>query len=185
VVVVAPKVAARPTQATIVVELPADATLYVDNQRATVDSSRRTIVTPDLEAGKDYFYTLKGEVVRDGKKVEKSKRIVFRAGQEVVVKLDELNSTTERAAARTSRVTVRLPEDARLYVDGTVCPLTSGTRSFETPALEPGRSYYYTLKAEVTRDGQPRSESKRVMVQAGTQVDVSFGGLTPVITAQR
>jgi uncharacterized protein (TIGR03000 family) len=83
------------------------------------------------------------------------------------------------------RVTVRLPEDARLFVDGVSCPLTSATRSFETPPLEPGKKYEYTLKAEVMRDGEPYSDSKRVVVQAGKEATVDFGDLRPVQAARR
>ncbi len=85
----------------------------------------------------------------------------------------------------TGHVTVRLPADARLYVDDVACPLTSATRSFNTPALEPGRQYYYTLKAEVTRDGRVASESKRVIVQAGQEASVDFGDLRTVRAASR
>ena len=33
-----------------------------------------------------------------------------------------------------ARITVRLPAEARLYIDGTLCPLSSDTRTFNTPA---------------------------------------------------
>jgi uncharacterized protein (TIGR03000 family) len=88
--------------------------------------------------------------------------------------------TGERA-----RVTVHLPADARLFIDDTDCPLTSDTRVFETPPLEPGRSFYYTLKAEVTRDGKPRVASQQVIVEAGKQVTVEFKNLPALATARR
>jgi uncharacterized protein (TIGR03000 family) len=84
-----------------------------------------------------------------------------------------------------STVVVRLPADARLYVDNVACPLTSAKRSFHTPRLEPGRQYYYTLKAEMTRDGQPVVDSRRVYVSAGKTVNVDFGNMMTVSTAKR
>jgi uncharacterized protein (TIGR03000 family) len=84
-----------------------------------------------------------------------------------------------------ARVTVRLPEDARLYVDNVTCPLTSSTRSFTTPTLEPGQRYYYTLRAEVTRNGQVHADSKRVTVEAGRESTVAFGDLQPTVSARR
>ncbi len=74
----------------------------------------------------------------------------MRAGQTSAADFTKLTTQGKDAA----RVTVKLPADARLYVDGVPCPLTSATRSFDTPELDAGRSYYYTLKAEVVRDGE-------------------------------
>jgi uncharacterized protein (TIGR03000 family) len=84
-----------------------------------------------------------------------------------------------------AHVVVKLPEEARLFVDDTACPLTSATRAFDTPELRPGQAYYYTLKAEVTRDGRAVTESKRVTVRAGEETVVEFGDLRPVQAARR
>jgi len=82
-----------------------------------------------------------------------------------------------------SRVTVKVPEDARLWVNGVFCPLTSGTRSFETPAVEPGRLYVYTIRAEVIREGRRRSESREVVFEGGKPVTVKFDDPISVVTA--
>jgi uncharacterized protein (TIGR03000 family) len=77
-----------------------------------------------------------------------------------------------------ARVTVLLPAEAKLFVDDVACPLTSSRRSFDTPRLEPGRTYAYTLRAELMRDGQAIRETKRVIVEAGRSVTVEFKDLT-------
>jgi uncharacterized protein (TIGR03000 family) len=82
-------------------------------------------------------------------------------------------------------VTVRLPEDARLFIDGVACPLTTDTRSFDTPNLEPGKPYHYTLRAEATRDSKKISQSRQILVQAGKSVEVNFTNLDRVRTASR
>src|SRR5262249_57283089 len=46
-------------QATVVVGLPAQAKLYVDGQEANLTSDRRSFTTPELDANRDYYYTLK------------------------------------------------------------------------------------------------------------------------------
>jgi uncharacterized protein (TIGR03000 family) len=91
----------------------------------------------------------------------------------------------ETAAPAPAHVVVKLPESARLFVDDQPCPLTSATRSFDTPALEPGRMYYYTLRAEVTRDGRPVTDSKRVTLRAGEESVVEFGDMGAVLTVGR
>ncbi len=94
-------------------------------------------------------------------------------------------STKPRAAeTQTARITVSLPSNARLWVDNVKCPLVSGQRSFNTPALNPGTEYFYTLRMEVDRDGQVVSENRRVFVAAGRSISVDFN--TPAtVTARR
>jgi len=118
------------------------------------------------------------DAVRDALRRLRKKREERRDEQD---SSDTLISATPRAA----QITVRLPADARLYVDNVFCPLTSSTRSFPTPALQPGRDFYYTLRAEVTRDGETRVQSQRVAVGAGRQVNVEFNNFGSVRTAQR
>jgi len=84
-----------------------------------------------------------------------------------------------------AEVVVHLPADARLFVDNVPCPLTSDTRTFKTPRLDPGKQYFYRLRAEVVRNGQTQSETVRVILNAGQQVRVEFANLTPVTTARR
>jgi uncharacterized protein (TIGR03000 family) len=177
---------ALPVQATVVVRLPADADLYLDGQKSNLASATRRYVTPKLEPGQDYYYVIKARAVRQGEAVAQTKRVTLRAGQEARVDFGDLEAATaEDPAAAPAHITVRVPEDARSYVDGVVSPLTSRKRSFDTPALQQGRSYYYDLKAEVVREGKTRARSARVIVQAGKQVDVDFGDLSAVRTAQR
>jgi uncharacterized protein (TIGR03000 family) len=74
--------------ATIVVSLPADATLRVDDYATASKSATRVFVSPRLDAGKELYYTLTGEIQRDGKPVVATKRIRVRAGEETRVVLE-------------------------------------------------------------------------------------------------
>ena len=70
-------------------------------------------------------------------------------------------------------------------MDGNLRNTTSGKQTFETPSLEPGKSFYYVFKAEVVREGKTRSEDKRVVVEAGKEVNVAFGDLVETVSAKR
>ncbi len=74
--------------ATIVVRLPADAKLTVDGSATRSTDSLRTFVSPPLQPGKDYRYTLRAEVTRDGKKVERSRDVNVHAGRTSEVNFD-------------------------------------------------------------------------------------------------
>jgi uncharacterized protein (TIGR03000 family) len=73
--------------ATIVVSLPADATLTVDGRATTSKSDVRRLATPALEAGKEFTYTLTAEIVRDGQKLVATETVTVQAGRESVVTL--------------------------------------------------------------------------------------------------
>ena len=77
-----------PASATIVVNLPEDARLTVDDTPTKGTSTSRVFTTPPLDRGRSYYYTLKGEIVRDGRTITATKRVVFRAGAETRVSLD-------------------------------------------------------------------------------------------------
>ncbi len=69
---------------------------------------------------------------------------------------------------------VTLPADAKLTFGDQATRSISATRTFLSPPLEPGFSYYYTLKAEIVRDGRPLVETMRVPIRAGQETKVAF-----------
>jgi uncharacterized protein (TIGR03000 family) len=71
-------------------------------------------------------------------------------------------------------VVVRMPSDAKLYLDGQLAPLTSEIRVFDTPPLTKAKDYYYTITSVTDRDGEPITASRRVMVRAGKVSHVDF-----------
>jgi uncharacterized protein (TIGR03000 family) len=78
-----------PAPATIIVSLPADAKLTIDDAATTSTSSMRVFTSPALPVGRDFHYTLKAEFVRDGKPATKSKEVTVRAGEATRVDLNE------------------------------------------------------------------------------------------------
>jgi len=88
-------------RAKMVVELPADAKLYIDDQLMKATSERRSFTTPDLVRGQAYYYILRAETVRDGKTLMASKRVIVRAGETVQTSLQEL-TPVETARAELS-----------------------------------------------------------------------------------
>ena len=68
---------------------------------------------------------------------------------------------------RSDGYSVEVPADAKLYIDDRLMKTSAAKRTFNTPTLEEGQLYYYILRAELTRDGQTYSETKRVIVRSG------------------
>jgi uncharacterized protein (TIGR03000 family) len=71
--------------AVIQVSLPADARLTVDGYVTTSTSENRTFVTPALPQGETFQYTLRAEVVRDGRTVVETQVVTVRGGEETRV----------------------------------------------------------------------------------------------------
>lgn len=75
-------------KANIIVSLPADATLKIDDEATASTGSTRVFATPALETGKAYTYTLTAEVTQDGKAVAFSREVTVRAGEQVNVSME-------------------------------------------------------------------------------------------------
>jgi uncharacterized protein (TIGR03000 family) len=75
----------------------------------------------------------------------------------------------------TARVTVHVPADARLWVDGKPTKQSGPVREFVTPAvLRPGQTYQYTFRAEWTEGGRTVTRERPVAVRATGTVNVDF-----------
>jgi len=71
-------------------------------------------------------------------------------------------------------IVVHLPAAATLTIDGQSTQSTSGTRTFTSPPLEAGKTYTYTLRAEMNRDGRIQNVKRTVDVQAGRRSEVTL-----------
>ncbi len=85
-----PKTGMAPAPATLIVSLPADAKLIIDDASTTSTSAERTFVSPNLNPGVDYNYNLKAEIVRDGKPVQVEQKVIVHAGETTRVTLRPL-----------------------------------------------------------------------------------------------
>jgi uncharacterized protein (TIGR03000 family) len=83
--------------ATIIVSLPAEATLTIDGNATKSTSARRIFTSPALEMGQEYVYSLRAEIVRDGQTVAETQQVTVRAGAEVPV---QFTMTSQGVATR-------------------------------------------------------------------------------------
>ncbi|HTU89049.1 MAG TPA: TIGR03000 domain-containing protein [Gemmataceae bacterium] len=84
-------------EATIVVHLPAEASLSIDGQQTQQRSDTRTFTSPPLEPGKTYTYTIRAEMKRDGHLLSDTQTVTVRAGRlsETTMKLSNANRREE------------------------------------------------------------------------------------------
>jgi uncharacterized protein (TIGR03000 family) len=86
------KESSLPSKAKLIVEIPRDAKLYIDDQLMKTASAKRTFNTPALQQGQQYYYILRAEVVLDGKTYTETQRVLVRAGEQTRATFPELES---------------------------------------------------------------------------------------------
>jgi uncharacterized protein (TIGR03000 family) len=74
-----------------------------------------------------------------------------------------------------------VPSATKLYVDGKEVPGTGTERAFYTPTLEPGKKFYYEVKAELVVNGKTLTQEKKVIVSAGANLTEEFETLTAAV----
>jgi uncharacterized protein (TIGR03000 family) len=105
--------AAAANEATIIVHLPADATLTVDGEATQSRSNTRIFHSPPLEPGKTYTYELCAEINRDGRALKTKKTVDVQAGRstEVTMNVDNANRTDGRNTGAAAINPENNPED--------------------------------------------------------------------------
>jgi uncharacterized protein (TIGR03000 family) len=168
------KIEGDETSAQVIVRAPADVTVTVNGVRVARKSETETFRTPSLVPGTDYSYTVAATARRGGRDVTETRRVPVVAGGRAEVDFSSLGS-----AATAAKVTIVADKDMAVRFNGRTI-VVEGKRTFETPALEPGRSYFYTVEADVKKDGKTSTEKRRIEVEAGKAVTVDLRPATAV-----
>ena len=84
---------------------------------------------------------------------------------------------TDRAVLR-----LKVPEQAKVYVNGRLTTTPGAVRSFESGNLVTGRVYKYKVKAVIERDGKQLVRSKLVSLRAGSVHDTLLDFDAPATT---
>lgn len=81
-----------------------------------------------------------------------------------------------RPATNSVLLTVNVPADAKVFVNGNPTTSTGARREYTSSNLQPAASYAYRVRAEFVRDGKPVSEEQIVQVSAGQIGSFEFKG---------
>jgi uncharacterized protein (TIGR03000 family) len=80
-----------------------------------------------------------------------------------------------RSADRdTAVITAHVPKDAELRFDRVKVTGAGAVRQFKSPPLQPGLHYAYTVEARWKEGGREVTQSRRVPVFAGANIEVTF-----------
>jgi uncharacterized protein (TIGR03000 family) len=69
---------------------------------------------------------------------------------------------------------VRVPPQARVWIDNTPMKQAGPIRLFESPPLEPNSDYQYYIQATWVENGREVSRTRKVTIRAGDRLMVNF-----------
>jgi uncharacterized protein (TIGR03000 family) len=84
-----------------------------------------------------------------------------------------------------AKLVIEKPVDAKLFVDNIPIGADVTSKTFTTPELSPAQAYYYMVRIEMTREGKPVSETRRVIVRAGETATETFREPTGLTTVSK
>jgi uncharacterized protein (TIGR03000 family) len=96
-----------------------------------------------------------------------------------------ITSTGERRSfypglAGTAQVSVILPDNAELSIEGKKMTSTGSSRLFVSPTLEQGKTYTYDLHAKWMENGKEIVRDRKVTFRPGEQVEIDLRQPTPI-----
>lgn len=86
---------------------------------------------------------------------------------------------TPQAPEGTVLLNIRIPNDAKVWFDGTETKQTGEFRQFVSEPLTPGKSYTYMVKAQWTENGKQVVRTRKITVHANELVQIDMLQPTP------
>jgi uncharacterized protein (TIGR03000 family) len=152
--------------ALLVVEVPADATVYVNGTKTTSQGAVRRYLSRGLAAGQKYEFVVR--MATDAGK-ESTKVVSLIAGGR-----SNVSFSAPAESVKTS-VTLRVPADAKVWLAGSATASTGEVRTFETSSLPTGKTWKgYEVRVATVVDGQERTVSKVIDLASGDRVDLTL-----------
>lgn len=84
-------------------------------------------------------------------------------------------TSTTPTANNSALITVWVPHDARVFVNGHETTSTGSRRQFVSYGLKPGYQYEYEVRAQVPRNGKWMEDVRKITLTAGADESVAFG----------
>ncbi len=89
--------------------------------------------------------------------------------------LGPVPKSTGTSTEDSGSLTVWVPYDAKVVINGRETRSTGSRRQFYSSGLTPGLTYTYVVRAQVIRNGQVQEDTQTVKLTAGQITAVAFG----------
>jgi uncharacterized protein (TIGR03000 family) len=160
----------QPTSTVLAVSVPEDARVYVNGMLTKTPGTLRRYVSRHLVPGYQYTYEIRAEVVRNGRRVSDVQTVRVRAGE-----TSELAFRLNGPAARETLLTVHVPADATVTLEGQPTQMQGAERTYATTALTPGQQWdNYRVQVQWNRGGRVQTEEKTLTLVGGQAHVLNF-----------
>lgn len=163
--------------AMLAIAVPEGAKLSINGNLTELTGAVRHFTATGLADDKKYQYELK--MVVDGKDapVEQTKTVWLVAGEEQTVVFDGADATAiaQRAPMVPTTLTLRVPADARVWIEGRLTEPTGAVRNFSTDLLSEGQTWDgYEIRVASMVDGREVSTVRRVRLTGGRNLELAI-----------
>jgi len=169
--------------ATLNVHVPADAKVFVNGLATKSTGADRRYVSNGLQAGYNYSYEVRAELVREGRTITETKVIKLQAGDnsEVAFELDGDEGQIAEQPLSTS-LTLHVPAEAKVYLSGNETKSAGETRRFSTTKLANGQAWQdYVVRVELEQNGQLLTKEETVSLKAGEARELTINFDAPQV----
>lgn len=132
-----------------------------------------------LKPGKTYEYDIRAEMVRNGKTLVRTARVALKSGRLEEVEFDFTDTVapieTVMGLFPETKLTVIVPKDASVYLEGEDTISVGNVRQFVTHDLAHGKAWKdYEIRVEFERHGKMVVKSKKISLFAGDDKEIDF-----------
>lgn len=159
------------------VNVPAEAKIFINGNETTSTGSERQYISRGLNSGNRYDYEIRAEITRDGQTITETKNVSLAAGQQVNLSFNlEGNKEAPVAGKKAStKLTLHVPADAKVYLAGRETSSTGEVREFTTSKLTAGTEWNnYTVHVVANIDGRDVSKDETITLTGGDDRDLTF-----------
>lgn len=149
----------RSGTAILTIDVPENSAVYVNDRLTNTKGTRRSYASRNLQPGEEYRYRVRVESEIDGQKVVKNDTIVMKPNDRELLAFDFQPVVT--------RVVVKVPQDAKVTIDGSDTDATGTYRSFSTRKLKSGKWDDYSVEVSVVREGKTLTQRREFDLVAG------------------
>lgn len=172
--------------AVLTVAVPEDARIYVNDNPTTSTGEVRRYISRGLTPGAAYTYRVRAEFNRDGDQVSEVKTVRLTAGGSATLSFEEPADDAPLASDPVeTKLTLRVPADARVTLAGNETLQTGELRQFITSHLASGQTWNdYVVRVEVERNGQTVAEEKVLDLTGGESLELVMDLDAPKVAAK-
>ena len=156
----------KPTVLSLV--LPSEAKVYINGQLTKTTGTRRSYKSRKLVEDRDYKYQVEAVLVRNGKKIVRTKLVNLRPGHDQTVSINFEEPVTTLALS--------VPENAKVKLCGNETSIQGSLRYFATKRLEEGEVWKdYKVEVQYESNGETKTEERVVTLTAGEVFRLAIG----------